>query len=161
MTLKVLLASAEGEDFFHLLDDVDDIEISRCANKDVTKHAADIDILFGHPAVDLLTAAPKLKWIQSSSAGVEFVARIPELVASDIFLTNTRGAHGPLIGEHTMALLLAMTRHIPGSIEQQNRKYWERGTLYKSAREVNGLTMGIVGFGAIGRGIAQWPWRST
>ncbi|MBA2468143.1 MAG: D-2-hydroxyacid dehydrogenase [Chloroflexia bacterium] len=155
MTLKVLLASAEGEDFFHLLDDVDGIEISRCANKDVTTHAADIDILSGHPAVDLLSAAPKLKWIQSSSAGVEFVARIPELVASDIILTNTRGAHGPSIGEHAMALLLAMTRHIPESIEQQKRKHWERGTFYRTAREVNGLTMGIVGFGAIGRGIAQ------
>jgi len=155
MTLKVLLASAEGENFFHLLDDVDGIEISRCPGSEVTQHAADIDILFGHPAVDLLSVAPKLKWIQSSSAGVEFVARIPELVASDIILTNTRGAHGPSIGEHTMALLLAMTRHIPESIEQQNRKHWERGTLYKTAREVNGLTMGIVGFGAIGRGIAQ------
>lgn len=155
MTLKVLLASAEGEDFFHLLDDVDGIEISRCANSEVTKHAADIDILFGHPAVDLLSAAPKLKWIQSSSAGVEFVARIPELVASDVILTNTRGAHGPSIGEHAMALLLAMTRLIPESIEQQNRKHWERGRLYRTAREVNGLTMGIIGFGAIGRGIAQ------
>lgn len=155
MTLKVLLASAEGEDFFHLLDDVDGIEIGRCANTEVTKHAADIDILFGHPAVDLLSTAPKLKWIQSSSAGVEFVAGIPELVASDIILTNTRGAHGPSIGEHTMALLLAMTRMIPESIEQQNRKHWERGWLYRTAREVNGLTMGIVGFGAIGRGIAQ------
>jgi phosphoglycerate dehydrogenase-like enzyme len=155
MTLKVLLASAEGEDFFHLLEEVDGIEINRCANTEVTEHAADIDILFGHPAVDLLSAAPKLKWIQSSSAGVEFVARIPELVASDIILTNTRGAHGPSIGEHTMALLLAMTRMIPESIEQHNRRHWERGWLYRTAREVNGLTMGIVGFGAIGRGIAQ------
>ncbi len=155
MTLKVLLATAEGEDFFHLLDDVDGIAIGRCPGSEVTKHAGDIDILFGHPAADLLPAARKLKWIQSSSAGVEFVAQIPELVASDIILTNTRGAHGPSIGEHAMALLLAMTRHIPESIEQQNRKHWERGRLYRTAREVNGLTMGIVGFGEIGRGIAQ------
>lgn len=155
MTLKVLLATAEGEDFFDLLNDVPNIEISRCGYGEATKHAADIDILFGHPSVDLLPVAPKLKWIQSSSAGVEFVARIPELVASDIILTNTRGAHGPSIGEHTMALLLAMTRHIPESIEQQKRKHWERGSLYKTAREVNGLTMGIIGFGAIGKGIAR------
>jgi phosphoglycerate dehydrogenase-like enzyme len=54
-----------------------------------------------------------------------------------------------------MALLLAMTRHIPESIEQANRKHWERGRLYRTAREVNGLTMGIIGFGSIGKGIAR------
>ena len=155
MTLKVLLASLEGEDFFHLLDDVPGIEISRCPSREVAEHAAGIDILFGPPSAELLPVAPNLKWIQSASAGVEFVARIPELVASDIILTNTRGAHGPSIGEHTMALLLTMTRHIPESLEQQHRKHWERGRMYRTAREVNGLTMGIVGFGAIGRGIAQ------
>jgi phosphoglycerate dehydrogenase-like enzyme len=155
MTLKVLLATGEGEDFFHLLDDVPGIELSRCGYGEAARHAAEIDILFGHPSAELLPLAPRLKWIQSSSAGVEFVAQVPELVASDIILTNTRGAHGPSIGEHAMALLLAMTRHIPESLEQQNRRHWERGRLYRTAREVNGLTMGIIGFGAIGHGIAR------
>jgi phosphoglycerate dehydrogenase-like enzyme len=155
MTLKVLISSGEGEDFFSLLDDIPGISVSRCATADIAANAVDIDIYYGHPSVDMLKLAPKLKWIQSPSAGVEFVARIPELVASDIMLTNTRGAHGPSIGEHAMALLLAMTRHIPESLEQQHRHHWERGRLYRTAREVGGLTMGIIGFGALGRGIAQ------
>ncbi len=155
MTLNVLLASAEGEGFFHLLDDVPGISISRCTPSEVGDRAADIDVLYGHPSVQVLESAPKLKWIQSQSAGVEFVARVPQIVASDIILTNTRGAHGLSIGEHTLALLLAMTRHIPESLEQQRRKHWERGRLYKTAREINSLTMGIIGFGALGRGIAQ------
>lgn len=154
MTLKVLISSGEGEDFFSLLDDIPGISVSRCATADIAANAADIDIYYGHPSVDMLKLAPKLKWIQSPSAGVEFVARIPELVASDIILTNTRGAHGPSIGEHAMALLLALTRHIPESLEQQHRHHWERGRLYRTAREVGGLTMGIIGFGALGRGIA-------
>lgn len=155
MTLKVLISSGEGEDFFSLLDDVPGISVSRCESADLAKNAADIDVYYGHPTAEMLKLAPKLKWIQSPSAGVEFVARIPELVASDIILTNTRGAHGPSIGEHTMALLLALTRHIPESLEQQRRHHWERGRLYRTAREVGGLTMGIIGFGALGRGIAQ------
>jgi phosphoglycerate dehydrogenase-like enzyme len=155
MTLKVLLCSGEGEDFYHLLDDLEGFEIERCQPSELAERAKDIDIYYGHPTVEMLKIAPKLKWIQSPSAGVEFVARIPELVASDIILTNTRGAHGPSIGEHTMALLLALTRHIPESLEQQRRKHWERGRLYRTAREVGGLTMGIIGFGALGRGIAQ------
>jgi len=155
MTLKVLISSTEGEDFFSLLDDIPGISVSRCATVDLAASAADIDIYYGHPSVEMLKLAPRLKWIQSPSAGVEFVARIPELVASDIILTNTRGAHGPSIGEHAMALLLALTRHIPESLEQQQRHHWERGRLYRTAREVGGLTMGIIGFGALGRGIAQ------
>ena len=155
MTLKVLLSSAEGEGFFHLLDDVPGISIARCAPSEVIDQVGDVDVLYGHPSAQVLEHAPKLKWIQSQSAGVEFVARVPRIVESAIILTNTRGAHGPSIGEHTIALLLAMTRHIPESLEQQRRKHWERGRLYRTAREVNGLTMGIIGFGSLGRGIAQ------
>lgn len=155
MSLNVLLSSAEGEDFFYLLDDVPGVTITKCARSSIPQHAPEIDIFYGHPSAELIGLAPRLKWIQAPSAGVEFVARVPDLVASDVILTNTRGAHGPSIGEHTLALLLAMTRHIPESMEQQRRKHWERGRLYRTAREINGLTMGIIGFGALGRGIAQ------
>lgn len=155
MSLNVLLSSREGEDFFHLLDDVPGVTITACTREDIPRFAPDTDIFYGHPSVELLSIAPRLKWIQSSSAGVEFVAKVPDLVASDVILTNTRGAHGPSIGEHTLALLLAMTRHIPESMEQQRRRHWERGRLYRTAREINGLTMGIIGFGSLGRGIAQ------
>lgn len=155
MSLKVVLCSQEGADFFHLLDDVEGVEITQTTPDKVLESVSETEVYFGFPSKELLPAAPKLKWIQAASAGVEFVARIPELVESDVILTNTRGAHGPSIGEHTMALLLAMTRHIPESLEQQRRKHWERGRLYRTAREVGGMTMGIIGFGALGRGIAQ------
>ncbi len=154
MSLNVLLSSLEGEAFFHLLDDVPGVTITTCSRDNIPLHAAETDIFYGHPSAELLGIAPRLKWIQAPSAGVEFVARVPDLVASDVILTNTRGAHGPSIGEHTIALLLAMTRHIPESMEQQRRKHWERGRLYRTAREINGLTMGILGFGALGKGIA-------
>lgn len=154
MSLNVLICSMEGEDYFPLLNDVEGVTIARCKPAEVARHAADIDVYYGHPSVQLLGIAPKLRWIQAPSAGVEFVANLPELVASDVILTNTRGAHGPSIGEHALALLLALTRHIPESIEQNNRRHWERGRLYRTAREINGLTMGIIGFGSLGRGIA-------
>jgi phosphoglycerate dehydrogenase-like enzyme len=155
MSLNVLLCTREGEDFFGLLDDLEGVSIHRIEPDQIPEFAAECDVFYGPPSPDLLTIAPKLKWIQSAAAGVEFVARIPALAESDVILTNTRGAHGPSIGEHTMGLLLALTRHIPESMEQMRRKHWERGRLYKTAREVGGLTMGIIGFGALGRGIAQ------
>lgn len=153
--LKVLIASAEGQDFFHLLDDVPGVSVQQCAPPEVIDHCAEIEVFYGRPSAEILAAAPRLRWIQAPSAGVEFVANIPSLVESDIVLTNTSGAHGPSIGEHTFALLLALTRHIPESIAQQRERRWDRSTLYRTAREVGGMTMGIIGFGALGRGIAQ------
>jgi phosphoglycerate dehydrogenase-like enzyme len=153
--LKIVIASHEGELFYDLLDDLPGVTVTRCERDEALQHSTDMDIYFGPPTVELVRSAPNLKWIQAPSAGVEFVATIPELAHSDVLLTNTRGAHGASIGEHTMALLLAMTRHIPDSVRQQDRRIFDRSVLYRTCREIGGMTMGVIGFGALGRGIAQ------
>ena len=156
--VKLLLTAREGADYFDLLDDlpIPDLQIARAETPDETlKEIADADVLYGFPTAELIAAAPTLRWIQSHSAGVEYVARIPALVESDIILTNTRGAHGPSIGEHTFALLLALTRRIPACLDWQHEHHWGRQEGYRTSREIKGAMMGIVGFGAIGRGIAQ------
>src|SRR6185503_14135852 len=52
-----------------------------------------------------LAGQATLKWVHATSAGVERIVDIPELVASDVTLTNTRGGHADCIAEHTFALL--------------------------------------------------------
>lgn len=156
--LKVVLCSHEGEQHVHLLDEVENITVVNCSPEEpdaLLGEMPDADIFFGRPSVELLRSAPKLKWIQAPSAGVEFVADIPELANADVLLTNTRGAHGPSIGEHAIALLLAMTRHIPKSVRQQDRREWNRTVIYREAREIGGMTLGLIGFGALGRGVAK------
>jgi len=156
--VKLLLASREGADHYGLLDDVEvpDLKIARAETPDqILAEIADADVFFGFPTAEVVAAAPKLRWIQSPSAGVEYVAKVPELVESDVILTNTRGAHGPSIGEHTFALLLAMTRRLPTCLDWQRQHHWGRVEGYRTSREIMGATMGIVGYGAIGRGIAQ------
>jgi phosphoglycerate dehydrogenase-like enzyme len=153
--LKIVLASHEGELYFDLLNDIPGVVITRCDRDEALQHASDMDIFFGPPSVELIEAAPNLKWIQAPSAGVEFVATIPKLANSDVLLTNTRGAHGASIGEHTIGLLLALTRHIPESVDQQRQHVFDRSVLYRICREIGGMTMGIIGFGALGHGIAQ------
>ena len=158
-TLKLVLAAAEGEAHFGLLDDVRDelgLEIVRARTpNEVLAAVADADVLYGFPSAEIVAVGRNLRWIQASSAGVDFVARIPTLVESDIVLTNTRGAHGPSIGEHVFALLLALTRRIPTCVEWQRQRHWGRLEGYRTSREIRGATMGIVGFGAIGRAVAQ------
>lgn len=102
-----------------------------------------------------LAAGPNLRWVHSFSAGIERLAAIPELVESDVIVTNTRGGHAPCIAEHTFAFLLALTRDLPTLAEDQRQRVWRRAEVGAGMRELTGMTMVIVGMGNIGRAIAR------
>ena len=156
--MKLVLGGREGEAHFDLVKNLNlpGLEVVVELDPDrMLAEVADADIFYGIPTAEVVRAGKKLRWIQSSSAGVEYTARIPELVESDILLTNTRGAHGPSIGEHTFALLFALTRKLPEGLIGQANRQWVRPELYRVCREIYGSTMGIIGFGQIGRAVAQ------
>jgi D-3-phosphoglycerate dehydrogenase len=159
--MKVVLASREGEAFFHLLDElpaqVPGLEIVRTSGRDEMLAALpEAEVLFGFVNDEVCAAAPKLRWVQSPSAGVEHIPGIAALRERDIVVTNSRGAHGPSIGEHTFALLLALTRQLPLCFDRQRERSWQREDIYFSrAREIRGMTMGIIGYGAIGREVVR------
>ncbi len=124
------------------------------SNDDLADEIQDADAYFGPLPRDAYLKAKRLRWIQSTSAGVEWVARVPELVESEVVVTNMRGAHAQTIAESMFAMLLFLTRGLAGCYANQARKSWTRpqqGTL----RGISGLTMGIVGLGRIGSAIAQ------
>jgi phosphoglycerate dehydrogenase-like enzyme len=125
------------------------------SREEVPAAVADADAFFGSIRPEEFAAAKKLRWIQASSAGVEWVARVPALIQSDVDVTNMRGAHAATIAEHTFALLLALTRALPEYAAFQQRQEWGRGQVRDRMRGIKGLTMGIVGFGNIGRAIAH------
>jgi phosphoglycerate dehydrogenase-like enzyme len=114
---------------------------------------ADIDAVYGQLKPDELHQARQLRWVQSPSAGVEWLWRVPGVVDTDIVVTNMRGAHAATIAEHTFAMLLTHTRGMQGFEQRQRDHQWGRGELPVS--NIKGLTMGIVGFGNIGRAIAR------
>lgn len=97
----------------------------------------------------------RLRWVHATGAGIETIIAIPELVASDIMVTNTRGAHAPFVAEHTFALMLALVRNISGfSLDKVDRRYqpYGRGLPLDS---LYGKRLLIVGMGNIGRAIAS------
>ena len=116
---------------------------------------ADADAVFGSLRPEEYAAAGKLRWVQSAGAGVEWLWKIPGIAESDVVVTNTRGAHAATIAEHTFALLLSLTRQLPAFADYQRREEWARGTINDSLVGIKGLTMGIVGFGNIGRNIGR------
>ncbi len=154
--MKLVIATEEGDANFGLLDGIPNLELVRVNTPDeLLTEIVDADILYGRPDAKVLAAAKNLKLVQSQSAGVDFLMNFPELVESDVVLSNTRGAHAPSIAEHAFALLLSLTRKIPASLDYQHKHQWRWDGAYREPREIMGSTIGIVGYGQIGRAIAQ------
>ena len=82
----------------------------------------------------------------------------PELIESDVKLTNAREVHGPVVAEHVIALIFALAKKIPGSVDLQRKHVWGQQLLWDEVprvREVAGATLGVVGLGSIGRPLVK------
>jgi phosphoglycerate dehydrogenase-like enzyme len=104
-----------------------------------------------------IAAAKKLQWIHCPAAAVHQLI-FPELVNSNVILTNAREVHGPVVAEHVIALIFALAKKIPGSVRLQEKHIWGQQILWDElprVREVAGATVGLVGLGSIGRAVAK------
>jgi phosphoglycerate dehydrogenase-like enzyme len=118
----------------------------------------DTDIFLGYSLrPKQLKDAKKLQWIHSTAAGVVQLM-YPELRDSGILVTNPSGIFSVPMAEHTMGLLLALARNFPDSVRQQDRSHWSQQELWDKPQhltELNGQILLIVGYGSIGRELAQ------
>lgn len=100
--------------------------------------------------------AKRIRWIHSPAAAVhQFL--FPELVNSNVILTNAREVHGPVVAEHVMALILALAKRIPQAVRFQQKRVWGQEILWRqhaTPSEIAGATLGLVGLGSIGRNVA-------
>ncbi|MGH7926107.1 MAG: D-2-hydroxyacid dehydrogenase [Candidatus Binatus sp.] len=104
---------------------------------------------------DLAECARGLKWIQLLSAGADHVLGGP-LKGSAIPVTTASGIHATPIAEYTIASMLAYAHRIHLAIRAQTRREWMRsGAFMGSVDEIRGRTLGIVGYGSIGRETAR------
>lgn len=116
--------------------------------------ADDVEIAFGAMTSELFQAAKQLRWIQSGSAGVEWMRAVPELINSDVIVTNTRGAHAATMAEHAFGLLIFLTRGFDMLYPAQQQKTWLR-PLERPLVGLAGMVMGVIGLGNIGQAIAE------
>lgn len=110
---------------------------------------AEIMLLLRSPA-RLFDRAPRLRWVQLASAGVDHGARAG-LLEGEVIITNASGIHATPIGEYVLGTVLMFARRALRSFRQQREKHWER---FPTA-EVRGKTMGIIGLGNIGNEVAR------
>ena len=98
---------------------------------------------------EVFLLAGRVRWIHSRSAGLEQVL-FPELVESEIILTNGGGVFSPSLGEFVLAAILYFAKDFRRLIRNQMNSIWEPFDVAM----ISGQTLGIVGYGSIGRAVA-------
>jgi len=132
------------------------VEFVYCAEQEAIADAiADADIYIGWLNSDVLMVAKNLKWIQSPSSGIDSYLKIPELMESDILLTSARGTHSVCLAESVLAMIFAFTRGIRNAMLRQQQHVWAMPEIRGKLVELTGSTMGIIGFGTVGRALAK------
>lgn len=120
----------------------------------------DAEVVFGDFSREVFLAAKNLRWVQCHGAGVNKLTAIPELMASDVQITSTKGAHAATIAEHFFGMLIGLARQFPKLQQAQQRGEWVRWATWAQSignqpLGLQGLTLGIVGLGNIGTAIAE------
>jgi phosphoglycerate dehydrogenase-like enzyme len=101
--------------------------------------------------------ARHLRWIHSPAAAVHQLMS-PEIVNSEIIVTNAREVHGPVVAEHVIAQIFALAKMLPAAVRFQQQHMWAQEMLWHlhpRPREVAGATLGLVGVGSIGSEVAR------
>lgn len=102
---------------------------------------------------ELLAAAePRLIVVGVASVGIDRID-VEAATRAGVMVVNAPTGNIIAAAEHTMALMLALLRHVPDAHESVRRGEWERGRY--TGRELRGKTLGIVGLGKIGKAVAR------
>jgi phosphoglycerate dehydrogenase-like enzyme len=116
----------------------------------------EVEILYTHKIVPTPEMAPNLKWIQFHRAGNERFMDAPILGKPDLIASSMSGASATQVAEYVLEMTLALGHRLPDIIDHQKRAEWpaDRGEIFSSV-ELNQSTVGIVGYGSIGREVAR------
>jgi len=122
------------------------------------RELADADALWTWPAfydaalVEHLERNPRLRWVQLPTMGYDPV----ELhgVPHGVTVTTAGDAYAPTVSEHAVAMLLALLRRIPEAVRNTAKHEWDQSNAVRIGT-LNGATVAVVGFGNIGRAVAE------
>ncbi len=125
-----------------------------CEQPETPTALLDAEVFCGHAKVPVdwpaIVAGDKLKWIQSSAAGLDHCL-VPSVVDSDILVTGASGLFSPQVAETTAALLFGLVRRMNEFWPAQQNKIFER----RPTDQLHGKNVGIVALGGNGLQIAK------
>ena len=125
--------------------------------ENLSKELEDTDILIGYQLrPEQFAHAKRLKYIHTTTAAVHQLM-FPELIASDVRITNSAETHGRVVAEHAIALIFALAKAIPASVRYQLKSEWGQQELWNRTppREIAEATLLVIGLGSIGNEVAR------
>ena len=119
---------------------------------------ADSEIYFGYGiAPEILRVGTELRWVHSGAAGVRS-SLTPEMLVSPVVFTNSAGVHAPPMAETVLGMILFFFRGLDFAVASQREARWSTERYYLAGaplRELSDATVGLVGFGGVGREVAR------
>ena len=121
----------------------------------VPSGASDADAVFrwvaGKRYETLVLQSDRAKWLHTASAGVDHVLTPALKAREDLIVSDSGPAFRICIGEFVLMWMLAVAHKLPDLMAQQREKKWQ----WLTQNELYGQTVGIIGLGPIGQGIAE------
>ena len=126
-------------------------EVVMAAMDEAPAVVGDADVIFGMYTEEIIRAARQVRWIQTTSAGMDMLMDVPGVREADFRLSNASGLHALQVAEHAWAMTSALFRGLHVSVRNQLAREWKGAPI----RDLFGAAAGIVGFGGIGRRYAR------
>ncbi len=148
---KILFTIPVNQEIQKELKQIQGCEITFLSKEHCTDEALkDKDAVVGNIAVELLNRAPKVKWVQLSSAGADKYA---QPLNKTILLTNSSGVFSQSISEHMIAGILHFYKKFDLYVEAQKQHSWKS---LGSIDSITKKTVCIIGYGDIGQTFAKY-----
>jgi phosphoglycerate dehydrogenase-like enzyme len=118
---------------------------------------AKTNVLYTVRAVPEPALAPQLRWVQAHVAGVDHLLDRPLFQTEGVQLTTASGIHATTMTEYVFAMMLAFGHRLPAMFKHQAEANWPGEGKFRTfmPAPLRGSTVGIVGYGSIGREIAR------
>lgn len=155
--IRVVVAADFSDKIMDELRDIDDrLHIEKHFPDVAESVYAQAEVLYTIRNFPEPSQAPHLRWVQLHYAGMERALTRPIVQAEDVEVTSASGIHAVQISEWCIGMMLAFAYQIPLMLEYQSRAEWPEGQ-YNIFQPVGlrGQTLGIAGYGSIGRELAR------
>ena len=155
--MKVVVASLFGGGFEEsLIQEFPELDfVFAASEEDQASEIKDADVFMGSPSRSVFLASDRLRWLHCPGTGIDKLTSIPEIVNSDVVLTNARGPHAAPMADHVMSMCLAFAHRTNEMMADQRAHVWDTRKYDRSFIEMEGSTMGIVALGDIGSAVAR------
>lgn len=122
------------------------------SNEEALKHAGEANAFVGIApkiSAELVSAMPRLEWVQSMTTGVDNLLVMPEL-SPKVLISKCVGIQGPQMSELALMMMLALTRGLQQQLLAQSQKTWDR----QPQPLLHSKTLCILGLGSIAETLA-------